>query len=79
MEDKQQPVQRNAPENTKQSLTPEELIHRHMLNPDEPITDEDMKNLDVSQQLTPEAKAEADKEADILEKDNTGMSYTADF
>lgn len=30
---------------TKRGLTPRELIHYHIDNPDEPITDEDMENL----------------------------------
>lgn len=37
----------------KTGLTPRELIHYHMNNPDEPIRDEDMENLVLHQVATP--------------------------
>lgn len=39
---------------TKPALTPDELLHRHMQNPDEPITDEDINNLVLDIDVTTE-------------------------
>lgn len=80
--------------NKKPSLTPRELIKRHMEYPDSPITDDDMNNLKLSDdegfssiqpaqedatQLSDEEKIKADKMANELGKDNAGMSYKADI
>ncbi len=62
-------------EKKKNSLTPHELVRRHMDNPDEPITDEDMENIDLTIQMPDNTKNEADREADELEGDNTGTAY----
>lgn len=77
-----------------QSLTPHELIQRHIDHPDEPITDADIRNLKLggdtiaettttasadAAPLPAEEKSAADDLADELEKDNTGMSYQADM
>ena len=74
--------------NTNKSFTPHELVEYHMQHPDEPITDADMENLDLSLdenpsideiKLTPEEKKNADELADAIKSDSTGMSYRADI
>lgn len=83
-------MENNAARKTKRSFTPHELVKYHMEHPDEPITNEDMENLDLGDvntalptraevSLTPMQKVEADELADNLEKNSTGMSYKADI
>ncbi len=79
-------------EKKKESLSPRELIHRHSDHPDEPIINENIENLDLTDsitstksnssdavELTSEEKTSADELADNLSDDNTGMSYKADL
>jgi len=49
-----------------QGLTPRELIHYHMNNPDEPINDEDIENL-VLHTYTPDPNAPIDTKADAAD------------
>lgn len=78
----------------KNYLTPRELIKRHMEHPENPITDEDMNNLKLSDAdesqptditdsdgiiLTKKEKDVADNFADELNDANTGTSYKADL
>ena len=70
-------------------LTPHELVERHMQHPEEPITEADMKSLDMEVNpdaapgdeilLTPQEKRNADELADAIKSDNTGMCYDAEL
>ena len=74
--------------NTHRSFTPHELVQYHMEHPDEPITDADMRNLNLELDnpalvneivLTPAQKQSADELADAAQSNGTGMSYKADI
>jgi hypothetical protein len=83
------PGQQNISDKTTHSLTPHEIVERHMQHPEEPITDVDMENLDLEVNpeekpgdeiiLTPEEKKCADELADAIQSDSTDMSYKADI
>ena len=77
METNQQQADNTIPEKSKPLLTPHELVQRHMENPDEPITDEDINNLDISNQLPPDKKIEADEDAELLKKYNNDNLYNS--
>ena len=90
MENKQEKVPLQTTIVNKPSLTPRELIMRHIENPDIPITDEDIQNLNLGHagnreadmyvpeaaaQLSEKEKREADELADEMANTNTGTSY----
>jgi len=53
---------------TKKGLTPRELIHYHIENPDEPIQDEDIENLVLhTPGGTPDTNAPADTNTDAAD------------
>lgn len=89
-------MQANSPlqnaSHKKPSLTPRELIMRHIKHPEIPITDEDIENLNLGYKgnsskelyvpanafrLSGKEKREADELADSLRKNGTGLSYKA--
>jgi hypothetical protein len=82
-------VQQTTPDKATHSLTPHELVERHMQHPDEPISDADIENLDLEVNpnaapgdeiiLTQEEKKSADELADAIKSDSTGMCYDADL
>jgi len=63
----------NGTNRTKTGLTPRELIHYHINNPDEPISDEDMENLVLTIDNNTIA-ASAPKDIVIGTSDNTMLS-----
>ena len=81
--------QQTTSDKTTHSLTPHEIVERHMQHPEEPITDADLENLDLEVNpdakpgdeiiLTPEEKKSADELADTIKSDSTGMCYDADL
>jgi hypothetical protein len=83
------PGQQNSSDKTTHHLTPHELVEQHMQHPEEPLSDADIKNLDLEVNpdakqgdeiiLTPEEKKRADELADAIQSDSTGMSYNADI
>lgn len=54
--------------NTKTGLTPRELIHYHMNNPDEPISDEDIENLVLNKDNNTIEDKEVDATAGAADK-----------
>lgn len=71
------------------SLTPHQLVTRHMQHPEEPITDADMENMNLEVNpdgtsydeisLTAEEKKSADELADAIASDSTDTAYKADM
>lgn len=55
--------------------TPRELVRRQVEEPDYHVTDEDIENMTISDDITDEEKLEADEEGDSLENNRAGTSY----
>lgn len=59
----------------KTGLTPRELVNRQIQDPDYHVTEEDIANLNISDELTDEEEIEAETEAAEVENDKAGTSY----
>lgn len=66
----------SQPNNHKTALTPRQLVNRRIANPDEPITEEDIKNMDLSIHFTSDEQHEIEVLADEYSKEEDS-SYNA--
>ena len=56
-------------------LTPQELVRRQVEDRDYHVSDEDMANMIISDQLSEQEEREAGNEADKLKNNKAGTSY----
>ena len=59
----------------KTGFTPQELVRRQIEDQDYHVTDEDMENMIISDELPEEEEIKAVNDADELENEKAGSSY----
>lgn len=65
----EEPVQENR------GLTAHELVQRQIQDPDYHVTEEDIANLNITEELSEDEEIESETEAEDLQNDKAGTSY----